>query len=118
VVQAGEECDDANTVETDACRNTCLAARCGDLVVRTGVEACDDGNTMDGDGCSMSCQVEMALDAGVDAATAPDAGTPADGGGGGCCSAGSGGRATSLLGGLAVLLGLRRRRRPTAGGAR
>ncbi|MBK7193332.1 MAG: DUF4215 domain-containing protein [Myxococcales bacterium] len=118
VVQAGEECDDANTVETDACRNTCLAARCGDLVVRTGVEACDDGNTMDGDGCSMACQVEMALDAGVDAPTGPDAGTPADGGGGGCCSTGGDGRATSLLGGLAVLLGLRRRRRPTVGGAR
>lgn len=47
----GEECDDGNQDDTDACRSTCVAARCGDGVVRAGVETCDDGNQDDTDGC-------------------------------------------------------------------
>ena len=31
-----EECDDGNTVQTDACLNTCKSAKCGDAVVRAG----------------------------------------------------------------------------------
>ena len=45
----GEACDDGNTVNTDACLNSCKAARCGDAVVRTGVEECDDGNAVQTD---------------------------------------------------------------------
>ena len=58
VVHTGtEDCDDANDVNTDACRNDCGAARCGDGVVRVdramgedGYEACDDGNAVQTDG--------------------------------------------------------------------
>lgn len=42
VTETGEACDDANTVNTDACVN-CQAARCGDGFVQTGVETCDLG---------------------------------------------------------------------------
>ena len=59
VLQADtEECDDGNTVDTDACRYNCADASCGDGVVRGGVEACDDGNVVAGDGCSPACKVE------------------------------------------------------------
>ncbi len=52
---AGEQCDDHNTIDTDACLSSCRIARCGDGVIRAGVEYCDDGNVADGDGCSSSC---------------------------------------------------------------
>jgi cysteine-rich repeat protein len=64
VVDDGEACDDANEVETDACRNDCVAARCGDGLQRldlgageAGFEACDDGNVDDGDWCSPDCAI-------------------------------------------------------------
>jgi cysteine-rich repeat protein len=40
-VEAGEECDDGNDVDTDDCRNDCTLWRCGDGVVDAG-EECDD----------------------------------------------------------------------------
>ena len=56
MVQAGvEACDDGNQTPTDSCLNNCVAARCGDGVVRDGVEACDDGNNNNGDGCEADC---------------------------------------------------------------
>jgi cysteine-rich repeat protein len=55
MVEPGEECDDGNTVDTDACPNSCIAASCGDGVAWDGVEACDDGNTVDTDACLSSC---------------------------------------------------------------
>ena len=42
VLDALEECDDGNQVDNDACRNTCVAAACGDGVVQMGVEFCDE----------------------------------------------------------------------------
>lgn len=51
---AGEECDDANMIDTDACRNNCKLARCGDGVVGPG-EACDDGDLDNSDGCNTQC---------------------------------------------------------------
>src|SRR5260221_6900886 len=42
---AGEQCDDANTVDTDACLSSCQLNVCGDGFVLTGVELCDDGNS-------------------------------------------------------------------------
>ncbi len=42
----GEECDDGNTINTDACLDTCMIARCGDGQVWSGTEDCDDGNTV------------------------------------------------------------------------
>jgi cysteine-rich repeat protein len=55
-VQAGEQCDDGNQVNEDSCTNQCVAARCGDGIVRAGVEQCDDGNSNDGDNCTNACR--------------------------------------------------------------
>jgi cysteine-rich repeat protein len=55
VIEAPEECDDANSDEEDGCTRACRIARCGDGVVRRGVEDCDDGNTLPDDGCSADC---------------------------------------------------------------
>jgi len=59
-----ERCDDENDDNTDACLSGCVAARCGDGVVRTdlgvgelGYEACDDGDTIDNDECNNACQL-------------------------------------------------------------
>ena len=53
-VDAGEQCDDGNDVDTDACTNGCTEAICGDGIVRkdldpgvTGYENCDS----DAPGC-------------------------------------------------------------------
>lgn len=53
-VEDDEECDDANLVNTDACKNDCTFAVCGDGVVGPG-EACDDGNGDDSDLCTTAC---------------------------------------------------------------
>jgi cysteine-rich repeat protein len=50
-----EQCDDGNKIDTDACRDNCIAARCGDGAIQSGVEACDDGTQEDADGCSRDC---------------------------------------------------------------
>ena len=42
-VDPGEECDDGNADNTDACLDTCKAASCGDGFLQTGVEDCDEG---------------------------------------------------------------------------
>lgn len=57
VVESGEECDDGNLDDTDACLSSCAAARCGDGVVHQGIEACDDGNLDDADACLSTCIV-------------------------------------------------------------
>jgi len=56
-VDAGEQCDDANTSNTDGCLNTCVSASCGDGYTHAGVEACDDGNAIDNDTCSNTCEI-------------------------------------------------------------
>jgi cysteine-rich repeat protein len=48
-------CDDGNSVNTDACLDTCIAATCGDTYVRAGVEQCDDGNAINTDACVAGC---------------------------------------------------------------
>jgi cysteine-rich repeat protein len=62
IVQAGEQCDDANTVDGDECTNSCKRARCGDGVVETGVEQCDDGNRFDNDACRNDCTLPVCGD--------------------------------------------------------
>ncbi len=42
-VQIGEECDDGNSDNTDACIS-CRNAHCGDNFVQTGIEQCDNGS--------------------------------------------------------------------------
>jgi cysteine-rich repeat protein len=58
VREIGEACDDGNAADLDACLTTCVAAQCGDGLLRNdlaqgaaGYEACDDGNRSDVDGC-------------------------------------------------------------------
>jgi cysteine-rich repeat protein len=53
----GEECDDGNDIDDDACRNDCTKAYCGDGVLRTDAnqEFCDDGNSINEDGCTEDC---------------------------------------------------------------
>ena len=50
-----EQCDDGNSIDTDACTNACQHATCGDGSLHDGVEACDDGNTDNTDACVL-CQ--------------------------------------------------------------
>ncbi len=52
---AGEQCDDGNTVPTDACTDSCLTPVCGDNIIGPG-EECDDGNTINTDSCTAICQ--------------------------------------------------------------
>ena len=53
-VGAGEQCDDANTVNGDGCDNNCKTTACGNGII-TGTETCDDGNAINGDGCDNNC---------------------------------------------------------------
>ena len=53
----GEECDDGNLQEDDACRNDCTAIRCGDGILDLAAgEVCDDGNEDDDDACRADCR--------------------------------------------------------------
>ena len=61
LIDPGEQCDDANHNNNDACLDTCQDASCGDGFVWFGVEQCDDGNTTSGDGCSATCQLETSV---------------------------------------------------------
>jgi cysteine-rich repeat protein len=54
----GEQCDDGNNHDMDACKNDCTPNVCGDGSVHSGVEECDDGNLIDGDGCDSHCVLE------------------------------------------------------------
>ncbi len=56
VVDLGEECDDANTDETDGCTSQCTS--CGNGTA-SGLEQCDDGNNVAGDCCSPACTFEV-----------------------------------------------------------
>jgi cysteine-rich repeat protein len=62
--QFGEECDDGNEYEDDACTVDCKAARCGDGVTRRDLaeahddyEECDDNNTVQVDSCRSNCRL-------------------------------------------------------------
>mgnify|MGYP002783521475 CR=1 FL=1 len=55
-IDPGEDCDDANQDDTDACTNACTNAACGDGFVQVGVEECDDANQDDADACTNACK--------------------------------------------------------------
>jgi fibro-slime domain-containing protein len=73
ILEAGETCDDGNTIPGDGCSGICQiepgfscptpgqacvsTVACGNGKIE-GSEGCDDGNTVSGDGCSSTCQVE------------------------------------------------------------
>jgi cysteine-rich repeat protein len=54
--ETGEECDDGDEDDTDACPTTCENAECGDGFVRAMFEECDDGNEIDTDACPTTCE--------------------------------------------------------------
>ncbi len=57
IVDPGEECDDANSISTDACVD-CADATCGDGFVFAGTEQCDEGsanNSWDPNSCRPDC---------------------------------------------------------------
>jgi cysteine-rich repeat protein len=54
-VESGEQCDDGNASNTDACTNACLVATCGDGYVQADVEACDPGGPASVPGCDSDC---------------------------------------------------------------
>jgi cysteine-rich repeat protein len=79
-----EGCDDGNRIDTDACRNDCIAATCGDGIVQIGTDACDDGNTNDLDACRNNCTYAFCGDGAQDNGeacdpTAPHVGTDNNG---------------------------------------
>jgi len=55
IVEPGEDCDDGNSINTDACVD-CEDAECGDGHIWAGVEECDDGNSSDYDLCTNACE--------------------------------------------------------------
>jgi cysteine-rich repeat protein len=55
-LDVGEECDDGNSSNVDACLNNCKDAICGDVYVWSGVEECDDGNATNADACLTNCK--------------------------------------------------------------
>jgi cysteine-rich repeat protein len=55
VIDLGEECDDGNDDNTDACLKVCRAAVCGDGFVWEGTEECDDANDVNTDSCLGDC---------------------------------------------------------------
>lgn len=59
IVEAGEDCDDGNADEADACLSTCVDASCGDGFVHEGVEACDDGAGNGDEGCDQQCALQF-----------------------------------------------------------
>ncbi len=88
IVDAGEECDDGDTIDNNSCSNSCLLPVCGDGIVSgseqcdtrwetyycnancttalcgDGItnhvrgEQCDDGNLVSSDGCDSQCRTE------------------------------------------------------------
>jgi len=58
VIEAGEQCDDGNTIACDGCSPTCQIEGCGNGVIECG-EECDDGaaNGAPGDPCDATCHV-------------------------------------------------------------
>lgn len=72
-VEAGEACDDDNTLGGDGCSANCASEeRCGNGVIDAFTdsrpdEECDDGNALDHDGCQANCRVQRCGDGVVDA---------------------------------------------------
>lgn len=61
VPEQGEQCDDGNDIDRDACEPDCTIATCGNGIVTNG-EECDDGNAKDGDGCTANCEISICGD--------------------------------------------------------
>ena len=77
VLERGEQCDDGNAVNTDACRNDCTLPFCGDGIVDMG-EQCDDGNAVNTDACRNDCTLPYCGDGIVDMGEQCDDGNASD----------------------------------------
>jgi cysteine-rich repeat protein len=75
-LDAGEECDDGNTIVGDGCSASCRIEACGNGVTEPG-EQCDDGGTTGGDGCSATCRLEVCGNGTVDVGEQCDDGNTA-----------------------------------------
>jgi cysteine-rich repeat protein len=60
-IQPPEECDDANSDNTDECTNKCTLAICGDGIIGL-EEGCDDANDDNHDACTNACTIAMCGD--------------------------------------------------------
>lgn len=61
----GEDCDDGNMIDDDACNNACKATACGDGILQADFgEVCDDGNIINSDGC-VNCSLAACGDSEV-----------------------------------------------------
>jgi cysteine-rich repeat protein len=54
IVEPGEDCDDGDQLDCNACDTTCHIPSCGNDILCPG-EDCDDGNTTPADGCEPDC---------------------------------------------------------------
>jgi cysteine-rich repeat protein len=64
--EEGEQCDDGNDNNNDACTNQCQAAYCGDAIVNERTEQCDDGNQVNNDSCTNTCTIYVDIPACAD----------------------------------------------------
>jgi cysteine-rich repeat protein len=83
IVDNDEQCDDANAIDDDGCKNNCTLPGCGDGVVN-GVEECDDGNAINTDACKNNCEAPFCGDGLLSNGEACDDGNNTNGDG---CSA-------------------------------
>jgi cysteine-rich repeat protein len=74
-VRPGEQCDDGNQNQNDACKNNCTLNVCGDQIVNPAAEECDDGNTVNNDGCTNACRLPACGDGIVQTGEECDDGT-------------------------------------------
>ncbi len=65
---AGEQCDDGNSANTDACLNSCITASCGDSYLRAGIETCEPAGTGT---CGGSCTEARGIGSTTERAVAP-----------------------------------------------
>lgn len=56
VVNPGEQCDDGDGLNSNACKNDCTNNVCGDGFQLVGQEQCDDGNKVNTDPCTNDCK--------------------------------------------------------------
>ena len=78
--EAGEECDDGNFNNDDACSVACRLSYCRNGLLDSG-EECDDGNYLSGDGCENNCTRPRCGNGILDVGEQCDDGNPADGDG-------------------------------------
>jgi len=71
-IDTGEECDDGNMINTDACLNSCKLATCGDTFVWQDMETCEPPNTATCDAqCMTRPEIDMAIEGTCDEENSP-----------------------------------------------